>query len=138
MLDLLGDQIGQLYEQADEIVNGKVRLFGGDPVPLVLNPPQPLADWTNYERRGNQIGDQDIKFIWEPGRFGWACTLAMAYHLSNDERYADTFWQYTELFLTSNPPYLGPHWSSAQEVAIRHRRPRLCITGIYSIQPSHS
>ncbi len=119
MLDLLGDQVGQLYEQADEIVSGKVRLFGAVPVPLVLNQSQPLVDWTNYERGGNQIGGQDIKYIWEPGRFGWACTLAMAYHLSDDDRYSDTFWQYTELFLTSNPAYLGPHWSSAQEVAIR-------------------
>jgi hypothetical protein len=119
MLDLLGEQIDQLYKQADEIVNGEVRMFGSPPVPLVLTPPQPLLDWTNYERRGNLIGDQDIKAIWEPGRFGWACILAMAYHLSNDERYAETFWQNNELFLTSNPPYLGPHWFSAQEVAIR-------------------
>jgi hypothetical protein len=43
----------------------------------------------------------------------------MAYYLSNDERYPKTFWQNTEYFLRSNPPYLGPHWSSAQEVAIR-------------------
>ncbi len=119
MLYLLEDQIGQLYEQANEIVCGKVRLFGGQPVPLVLSPPVPLADWTYYSRRGNLIGNQDIKYIWEPGRFGWACTLAMAYHLSKDERYADTFWQNTEIFLTSNPPYLGPLWSSAQEVGIR-------------------
>jgi hypothetical protein len=119
MLDLLGDQFGEVIKQADEIVGGKVRLFGGVPVPLVLDPPQPLSDWTNYERRGNQIGDQDIKFIWESGRFAWACTLAMAFHLTNDQRYAETFWQNTEHFLTSNPAYLGPHWSSAQEVAIR-------------------
>lgn len=119
MLDLLGDQVSQLYMQADEIVSGKVRLFGNGPVPLVLDPPQPLSDWTNYEHNGNRIGGLDIKFIWEPGRFGWACTLAMAYHLSNDERYADTFWQNTERFLSSNPAYFGPHWSSAQEVAIR-------------------
>ena len=32
MFDLLGDQIILLYAQADEIVNGKVRLFGGLPV----------------------------------------------------------------------------------------------------------
>ena len=119
MLDILGDQIGQLYEQADEIVNGKVRLFGGPPVELVLSLSGQLEEWTKYERKDNQFDGQDIKFIWEPGRFGWACTLAMAYHLSKDERYADTFWQYTEFFLTSNPPYLGPHWSSGQEVGIR-------------------
>jgi hypothetical protein len=119
MLDLLGDQIGQLIGQADEIVDGQVRLFGDQPVPQVLNLPGPLKDWTEYERGNSQIDGQDIKFIWEPGRFGWACTLAMAYHMSTDERYAEAFWLNTEHFLTSNPPYRGPHWSSAQEVAIR-------------------
>ena len=119
MLELLGDEISLLYEQADEIVNGRIRLFGGAPVSLVLDPPQPLANWTNYEHGGNLVGGQDIKYIWEPGRFGWACTLARAYHLSRNEQYAQTFWDYTERFLTSNPPFLGPHWSSSQEVAIR-------------------
>ncbi len=119
MINLLGDQVGLLYEQGDEVISGKVRLFGGEPVPLVLNPPQPASNWTNYERKGNLIGGQDIKYIWEPGRFGWAYTLAMAYHLSSDERYAEAFWHNCELFLSSNPAYLGLHWSSAQEVAIR-------------------
>ena len=119
LLEVLGDQIVQVYQQADEIVTGKVRLFGGHPVPLVLTQPQPLKDWASYERGNNQVGDQDIKFIWEPGRFGWACTLARAYYLSGNEQYAQTFWDYTERFLTANPPYLGPHWSSAQEVAVR-------------------
>jgi hypothetical protein len=119
LLELLGKQIGQVYEEADEIVSGKVRLFGGHPVPLVLTPPEPLKEWTNYEHGNNLIGGQDIKFIWEPTRFGWACRLAMAYYLSNEERYAEVFWHYIDRFLTSNPPYLGPHWSSAQEVAIR-------------------
>ncbi len=117
--NLLRDQINQLYADADEIVNGKVRLFGGGPVPLSLNSPEPMQYWTQYERGINRISELDIKFIWEPARFGWACTLARAYHLSGDERYADAFWQYTEQFISSNPPYMGPHWSSAQEVAIR-------------------
>jgi hypothetical protein len=119
LFGLLGDQIGQVYEQADEIVNGKVRLFGSQPVPLILTQPEPLKTWTKYAQGNNRIGDRDIKFIWEPGRFGWAYTLAMAYHLSKNERYAKSFWYYTDCFLSANPPYFGPHWSSAQEVAIR-------------------
>jgi hypothetical protein len=116
---LLGDQIKVIYTQADEIVNGKVRLFSGQAVPLVLTPPVPLADWTHYEA-GNSLADgQDIKFIWEAGRFGWAYMLAMAYHLSGNQRYAEAFWQNSEQFLAANPPFWGPHWASAQEVAIR-------------------
>ncbi len=119
LLKLLGDQLKQLYAEADEIVSGNVRLFGGKPVPLILDPPQPLEDWAKVEQANGQLHGQDIKLIWEPGRFGWACKLAMAYHLSNDEQYAESFWFYTERFINSNPPYFGPHWSSAQEVAIR-------------------
>ena len=119
MLKILGEQVGKLYAQADEIVEGKIRLFGGSPVSLILSLPEPLEEWTKYESIGGQLYGQDIKFTWEPGRFGWACTLAMAYHLSKKDAYANTFWQYTEQFLASNPPYKGPHWCSAQDVAIR-------------------
>jgi hypothetical protein len=119
LLKQTGTQVDQLYQEANEIVNGYVRLFGGQPIPLELTLPEPLENWTNYEKGNYLIGNKDIKYIWEPGRFGWACKLAMAYHLSNDEQYAETFWSYTEKFIFSNSPYLGPHWSSAQEVAIR-------------------
>ncbi len=116
---VLGNQINYLFEQAEEIVDGKVRLFGGEPVPLVLTSPEPLVNWTRYDGGNNRIGDQDIKFIWEPARFGWACTLARAYYLNGNEQYAQVFWDYTQHFLTSNPPFWGPHWTSAQEAAIR-------------------
>jgi hypothetical protein len=119
MLELLGDKLDQLIEHADEIVSMKVRLFGSQPVPLILTPLRPLTNWTKYARGNDQLDGQDIKFIWEPGRFGWACTLGMAYHLTGYQRYAEAFWLNTEHFLDSNPPYMGPQWSSAQEVAIR-------------------
>jgi 8-oxo-dGTP pyrophosphatase MutT (NUDIX family) len=119
MLMVLGEQVGKLYTQADEIVEGKIRPFGGPLDSLTLTLPEPLEEWTRYESMGGRIRGQDIKLIWEPGRFGWACTLAMAYHLSKKDAYANAFWQYTEQFLASNPPYKGPHWCSAQEVSIR-------------------
>jgi hypothetical protein len=118
LLEQIEPQITQRYEEADEIVKGYARLFGGQPIPLDLTPSE-LENWTKYEKGNNLIHSQDIKFIWEPGRFGWACKLAMAYYLSDDERYAETFWSYFDRFVTSNPPYLGPHWSSSQEVSIR-------------------
>jgi hypothetical protein len=114
-----------LLRQADEIVSGCVRLFGGQPTPLNLSPDAPLAHWTAYElgRAGLASGEAgaptDVKFLWEPARFGWAYTLGRAYHLAGDERYAAAFWAYTEAFLAANPPYFGPHWLSAQEVALR-------------------
>jgi len=109
-----------LLAEADEIVAGQVRLFGGAPQSLVLVPPGPLQYWTAYEH--GIYGDAphgDIKFPWEPARFGWALCLGRAYRLSGDERYPAAFWWHTQTFEQANPPYLGPHWASAQEVALR-------------------
>jgi hypothetical protein len=113
-----------LLNEADEIVAGKVRLFGGEPVPLRLTFDGPLQHWTAYETgrasvpfSGSPI--QDIKFIWEPARFGWALTLGRAYRVSGKEDYAEAFWRGFEQFAMGNPAYLGPHWMNGQEVAIR-------------------
>ncbi len=118
--NLIGDQgMAQLRQLADEIAAGKVRLFGGDPVPLQLETGLPLAHWTEYELGKINASHFDYKLVWEPGRFGWACSLARAYYLTGDEQYALVFWQNTEQFLKANPAYLGAQWVSAQEVALR-------------------
>lgn len=120
---LLNQHRDPLIEEADEIVSGKVRLFGGEPVPLQLSLQRPdLHDmpgshWTAY--KSGQVDGQDIKIIWEPGRFGWALTLARAYILTEDPRYQDIFWEYAETFFTNHPPNTGPQWASGQEVALR-------------------
>ncbi len=111
--------VQDLLTEADEIVAGQTRLFGGLPVPLRLNVPGPLKHWSAYERGQGLETNQDIKLIWEPGRFGWAFTLGRAYCVTGDERYPTAFWSYVEDFLDANPANLGPHWASAQEVALR-------------------
>lgn len=120
LLSTLGKNgLASLIAEADEIVNGEVRLFGGPPVPLEVKPIDPLLHWTAYEL-GMQVGHgEDAKFIWEPGRFGWALALGRAYYLSGDERYAEAFWNFTETFLEANPLNMGLQWASAQEVALR-------------------
>lgn len=114
---LLGNQTEDLMAEADEIVDGRVRLFGGPPVPLRLTLPGELPHWT--KAAGEHYSGEDIKFIWEPGRFGWATVLARAYLASEKEVYAEKFWSLTEAFAHGNPPNMGPHWASGQEVAIR-------------------
>jgi hypothetical protein len=122
---LLGsDGLHALRAEADEIVGGRVRLFGADSVPLRLNVPGELADWTAYETGRavyplDGLPARDVKFLWEPARFGWAFTLGRAYHLTKDEKYAGAFWTHFEEFANANPPYRGPHWTSAQEAALR-------------------
>ena len=125
ILAILGsDARAVLLAEADEIIAGKVRLFGGDPVQFSLSPPGKLEHWTAYETGRaripiNEISNSDIKFLWEPARFGWAFTLGRAYHLTGDNKYAIAFWGYFETFADANPPCLGPHWMSGQEVALR-------------------
>jgi hypothetical protein len=106
----------KLYAEAEEIISGKIRLFGSELVDLSLEYPEPLKHWIDYREKEF---DQDIKFVWEPARFGWAVTLARAYFLDRDERFARSFWTFTENFIKANPAFQGPHWMSAQEVAIR-------------------
>ena len=102
--------------KADEVRNGIVRLFGGEPLPLNLTLGRSIKHWSALE---SLPPDQDIKFIWEPARFGWAFTLARAYAFSGDDGYASEFWKNTIQFLNAHPPNLGYQWQSAQEVAIR-------------------
>ena len=122
LLMVLGnDGKAALLAEGDEIVAGKVRLFGADPVELNLTVPGTLEHWTAYETGKADLRPLtfDIKLLWEPARFGWAFTLGRAYHLSRDEKFAQAFWRYFEIFTDANPPFLGPHWMSGQEVALR-------------------
>jgi hypothetical protein len=61
----------------------------------------------------------DIKFIWEPSRFAWACDLARAYAATGDDRYPEAFWLVFESWLDANPPMIGSGWQCGQETAIR-------------------
>ena len=121
-----------LLAEADEIVDGKFRMFGGEPVEIKLAFEQPLHHWTKYETNPKllsnlyhptlpqaQGGVSDIKYIWEPARFGWAYTLGRGYYLTQNKIYAETFWSYFETFSKNNPPNMGPHWMNGQEVGIR-------------------
>jgi Heparinase II/III-like protein/Heparinase II/III N-terminus len=125
LIQTLGtDGIAALIREADEIIGGKFRMFGGEPVPIQLTFNEALHHWTDYETGkvlipNSQFPIHDIKFIWEPARFGWSFALGRAYHITQDKKYAEAFWKYFETFNGGNPPYLGPHWMNGQEVAIR-------------------
>ncbi len=102
-----------LLSEADEIVAGQVRLFGSQPVPLPLTFSEPLRHWTEYENRPSLLATlyapfPDVKFIWEPARFGWAFCLGRAYHLTHQEKYAETFWRNFEIFYRWKSVLSGP------------------------------
>ncbi len=109
-------QLGQLLSAADQILKGSFTSFGAHEVPLDLMAGASNKHWVDLEK---EQPEKDIKFIWEPGRFGWAVTLARAYAQSGKDIYAQAFWEKTLSFLEAHPPNMGRQWQSAQEVAIR-------------------
>ncbi|MDK2981800.1 MAG: hypothetical protein PWQ55_2147 [Chloroflexota bacterium] len=114
-----GGQLDTILLEADEIALGKMRYFGGKLKALNLAPVSDPQHWTQYERGRARVETEDIKDVWEPARFNWAVTLAEAFYLSKDERYAAVFWTNFETFRQANPVNCGPNWSSAQEVSLR-------------------
>jgi hypothetical protein len=114
-----------LRAEAESILEGKYRPFGGDETPLKLTFDSPLQHWSVYERNPAKLRPFydsppfDIKFLWEPARFTWVFPLGRAYRVFGDARYAAAFWTYFETFDAGNPPCLGPQWMNGQEVALR-------------------
>jgi hypothetical protein len=127
LLETLGKQAEQLVSEADDLIQGQFRLFGGPPQPLLLSLTQPLQHWSCYETGqiswGSTMalpqGSEDVKVIWEPARLGWVFLLGRAYILTGNEDYAQCFWKLLKIFLDNNPTNLGPNWCSGQEVALR-------------------
>lgn len=119
LAQVIGESASALLSEANDLGDGKVRLFGGALQNLDLIVPLPLEHWTTIAIDETKAGTDDIKFIWEPARFGWAYTLARAYHLSKNDEYVETFWREFDAFTDINLTNLGPNWTSAQEVALR-------------------
>jgi len=124
LMSILDEEaISAILSEAKNVCKGEVRLFGANWVPLVLALNEELEHWTVYAMGKDAIADKhtpvDWKLVWEHGRFGWVLPLAQAYILTGDENYAEVFWDFTLKFLLANPVNMGPHWMSAQEVAIR-------------------
>ncbi len=61
----------------------------------------------------------DIKYLWEPNRHAQLVTLAQAWHLTREQRYADGCWQFLDSWLSSCPYPLGINWNSSLELGLR-------------------
>jgi len=113
-----------LLRDANAVVKGSVRLFGTGVVDLQLAMRGPLHHWTAYELDRALLAPflkhhADIKYVWEPARFGWAYALGRAFRLTRGQKYAAAFWSHFERFDRCNPAFMGPQWANGQEVAIR-------------------
>jgi uncharacterized heparinase superfamily protein len=61
----------------------------------------------------------DVRPLWELNRLSHFLTLARAYSVTNDERFAAEFFQQVENWRSQNPYGYGVNWSCAMEVALR-------------------
>ncbi|NIS79947.1 MAG: hypothetical protein GTO14_07020 [Anaerolineales bacterium] len=129
---LIGEADTKVIEEAREILDGRFRLFGARPVSLGFPPDwhsfAPMAGGENAESVGHDrhwtVYDEnslpaDVKLLWEPARFGGVYPLVRAYHVTGEAQYAKAIWTMLESWRHFNHPNLGPHWFSAQEVALR-------------------
>ncbi len=115
-------------ETADELVKGRFDLLGyinldfGENVDWHYEPVSdkrsPLKHWKQFDELST--GDTgDKKIIWELNRHQHFFTLGVAYWLTKDERYAETFARHLESWMKQNPPGIGINWFSSLEIAFR-------------------
>lgn len=76
----------------------------------------PHKAWSLLEMRP---GNADIKYPWELARCQHFLTLAQAYRLSGDERYATELVAQCEDFVDANPIGIGINWTCTMDVALR-------------------
>lgn len=124
LTDSQREALRPVSQQADEILRGDFRLFGGKPIRMGFPPDWLLANqvklpadrhWSTYSTEG----EADLRTLWELSRFGWAYVLARAYRATGDHRYVEGFFSLVDSWCATNPPNRGPNWISAQEVALR-------------------
>ncbi len=117
-----------IVQQADRICEGKFDLLGfkdlnfGDPIDWHFEPISgkriPLEHWSKLDYLDAEVAG-DKKITWELNRHQYFMKLGQAYVLTGDERYARTFIDHIESWMTANPPKLGINWASSLEVAFR-------------------
>jgi len=113
---------------ADRIVEGCYDIFAMRDVQLGFPPPWTVDPKTGTYapmRFGKAIDYRDerivgdVKYLWEVNRQLELVTLAQAWHLTGDGRYANACRTLLESWLASNPYPDGPNWTSSLEHGYR-------------------
>jgi hypothetical protein len=78
----------------------------------------PLSFGTALDYRDPRLVG-DIKYLWEPNRHLHLVTLAQAWCLGGDRRYAAVLRRHLESWFAACPYRMGPNWTSALEAALR-------------------
>src|SRR5688572_35680 len=118
----------QLLSQAERIVNGHSwPLLGlgetnfGEQIDWHRDPLSKFHWPLDYHADLNLLRDDgsDARVLWELNRLPHFLTLARAYAVSKDERFAAEFFAQIESWYSQNPYGMGVNWNCAMEVALR-------------------
>ncbi len=108
------------------LAQGSFRFFGHHFLPAGFPP-----DWQRNHFTGERaVSDLhwsevdefrygDVKAIWELNRFSFVYPLVRAYGRTQDDRYAELFWQLVEDWRLHNLPQRGINWKCGQEASFR-------------------
>jgi hypothetical protein len=124
----LPQQVDEILRQADKICRHQFDLLGyedlnyGDPILWHLDvvhrkhaPKKPFHKIRYLDF--DEVGDS--KVTWELNRHQHLVTLAKAYRLTGNPRYADEIFKQWRHWHTENPYTVGINWTSSLEVAFR-------------------
>ncbi len=109
---------------AEQVLTGRIKLLGADfQVDASDWNKDPLSayDWPRHFYADVQIYelDADVKYVWELNRHQFIPPMAQAWLLTGDARFARKSVDLIHSWVNENPVYVGVHWTSALEVAIR-------------------
>ncbi|HXO64531.1 MAG TPA: alginate lyase family protein [Steroidobacteraceae bacterium] len=123
-----GFAIATYREAAERILRGRFRLFGnrdwmlGFPPDWNRDPSSgrlaPLAFGKTLDYRDQSLVGS-IKYLWEPNRHLELVTLAQAWRLTGEARFAQGCRTLVGSWIASCPYMMGPNWTSSLELALR-------------------
>lgn len=123
-----GFNVDKYRRAADDVLDGRFPVFAMSAAALGF-PPQ----WNRDPKTGKQAPLQfgktlnyrdeslvgDIKYLWEPSRHAQLVTLAQAWHLTSDDKYAEGCRTLLVSWFDQCPYPSGVHWTSSLEHSIR-------------------
>jgi hypothetical protein len=128
LLERIGVRPAKTIATAEAILSGTIPAFGWTTFEVGASPDWhadpvsgrrwPLVYWADLDFRG-AVGLGEPRAVWELNRHHHLVTLARAYALTGDERFARPVWQSVRSWIDGNPPFFGMNWASPLEIALR-------------------
>ena len=77
----------------------------------------PTKFWGDIDYRNKTLGG--VKFVWEYNRLYFLFSLSLAYHITDEKKYADKVLWLLKSWLRQNPYPKGVNWTSGIEAGVR-------------------